>query len=89
VTSTRATATADLVHVERLRSFVNEGHLYRRGEEHFFVFCGQSGAEWDAAHATLHRSGWVFGETLVCGAPDRRVAVELLSERLGREVGSG
>jgi len=74
----RVGSGADLQHVERLPSFVNEGHLYRSGEQHFLVFNGESDEGWDACPSRKDRFGkWAFGDTLV-RAHDREMAVAKL-----------
>jgi hypothetical protein len=74
--------TAALKHVEQIRSFTNEGHLYRSGGEHFLVFTGQSGSGWDACRSEFERGYWTFSAPLIAGAPNRSAAVDQLREQL-------
>ena len=79
-------AEGELAHVEQLPSFVNEGHLYRHGDQHFLVYTGESGIGWDACATVRDRSGhWTFGLLLTSGA-DRAEAVANLRAWLERAI---
>jgi len=74
-----AVGTGDeLEHVERLPSFVNEGHLYRSRQQHFLIYTGESGRGWDACATATDRSGhWTFGRLLAIGASRDDVVAKL------------
>ena len=80
-------ATADApTHVEQLACFVNEGHLYRHGDQHFLVYTGASGGAWDACATVQDPFGhWTFGQLLARGADRAEALVELCAwiERAG------
>ena len=54
----------ELVHVEQLHSFVNEGHVYRSGEQHFLIYTGESGQVWDVCLTSRSDPVWPFERQL-------------------------
>jgi hypothetical protein len=67
---------SEATRVRRLRFSPGEGHLYRREEDFFLVYCGASRLSWDVCPTDAR--GESFQGVLVFGAVSREAAVERL-----------